>query len=136
MRYPWTDVRDALISLASVTPLGALVQLAYVNPETGAECMPVLGFSAIMLRPGETVECARRSASAVIHVVEGAGESEIDDVTLVWDENDTFVVPTHAKIRLANKSAKKPVFLFQVDDAPLQRKLGFYEVVCEELPSP
>jgi gentisate 1,2-dioxygenase len=30
---------------------------------------------------------------------------------------------------IANKSARKPAFLFQVDDAPMQRKLGFYEVL-------
>jgi len=90
--------------------------------------LPVLGFSAIMLRPAETVECARRSASAVLHVIEGEGAADIDEVTLTWDVNDTFAIPTHAVMRLTNRSSKKPVFLFMVDDAPLQRKLGFYEV--------
>lgn len=128
LRFPWRDVREALAAMAAVTAKTEPVQLAYVNPETGAECMPVLGFSALMLRPGETVSPAKRSASAVLHVVEGEGEAEIDGVVLNWDESDTLAVPTHARLQVRNRSSSRPAFLFQVDDAPLQRKLGFYEV--------
>ncbi|MCB1542839.1 MAG: cupin domain-containing protein, partial [Rhodoblastus sp.] len=53
-RFPWKDTRAALNDLSTVTDAGDIVQLAYVNPETGGECLPILGFSAIMLRPGET----------------------------------------------------------------------------------
>lgn len=126
-RYPWREVRDALLALSEVTPQRELVQLAYVNPETGRECMPVLGFSAIMLRPGETIAVPRRSASAVLHVIEGDGEAEVDGVTLGFADSDTVAVPTYAKVLLANRSSKAPAFLFQIDDAPLQRKCGFYE---------
>jgi len=49
-------------------------------------------------------------------------------VSLSWGESDTLAVPTHAKMLLANRSTKAPAFLFQIDDAPLQRKCGFYEV--------
>jgi gentisate 1,2-dioxygenase len=128
LRYPWKEVREALTALAEVTPKGEMVQLAYVNPETGRECMPVLGFSAIMLRPGETIAAPRRSASAVLHVIEGDGEAEIDGTALGFSDSDTIAVPTHAKVLLANRKTKAPAFLFQVDDAPLQRKCGFYEV--------
>jgi gentisate 1,2-dioxygenase len=128
LRYPWKEVRQALTALAEVTPTGEMVQLAYVNPETGRECMPVLGFSAIMLRPGETVAAPRRSASAVLHVIEGDGEAEIDGTSLSFSDSDTLAVPTHAKVLLANRNTSAPAFLFQVDDAPLQRKCGFYEV--------
>lgn len=128
IRYPWKQVREALLALASVTAPSELIQLAYVNPETGQECMPVLGFSAIMLRPGETVTMPRRSASAVLHVIEGDGEAEIDGTPLHFSDNDTMAVPTHSRVLLANRSNKRPAFLFQIDDAPLQRKCGFYEV--------
>jgi gentisate 1,2-dioxygenase len=128
LRFPWREVRDALVALAEVTPKGELVQLAYINPETGRECMPVLGFSAIMLRRGETVAAPRRSASAVLHIIDGEGEAEIDGVTLNFADSDTLAVPTHAKVLLANRKTRSPAFLFQIDDAPLQRKCGFYEV--------
>ncbi len=127
IRYPWTEVREALQSLAGVTPRGEIAQLAYVNPETGGECLPILGFSAIMLRPGETAKPRRRSASAVLHCIEGAGEALIDGETLAYSESDTLAVPTHATIEIRNGSTTRPAFLFQVDDAPMQRKLGFYE---------
>lgn len=127
LRFPWREVRDSLLALANGTARNELVWMAYVNPETGVECLPTLGFSAIMLRPGETARLTRRSASSVFHVIEGGGESAIDGTTLKWSESDTFVAPTHASISLANGSAKSPAFLFVVDDAPLQRKLGFFE---------
>ena len=127
LRFPWKDVRAALGDLAHVVDAGDLVQLAYVNPETGQECMPILGFSAIMLRPGETVAPVRRSASCVFHVIEGEGDVEIDGTNLHFTQNDTIAAPTHAKIRIANGSSKAPAYLFQIDDAPMQRKLGFYE---------
>jgi gentisate 1,2-dioxygenase len=91
--------------------------------------LPVLGFSAILLRPGETAKPPRRSASAVLHVVEGEIEAEIDGATLNAGTNDTIAVPTHAKVSVANRSIRAPPFLFQVDDAPMQRKLGFFEVL-------
>ncbi|MDR3468431.1 MAG: cupin domain-containing protein [Xanthobacteraceae bacterium] len=126
-RFPWKETRAALLDLAGVTDANEIVQLAYVNPETGLECLPILGFSAIMLRPGETIRPSRRSASAVLHVVEGEGEAQIDGVALTWGGQDTMAVPTHARVEIANRSTTRPAYLFQVDDAPMQRKLGFYE---------
>jgi gentisate 1,2-dioxygenase len=128
LRYPWKEVREAIQSLASVTDRTETVQLAYVNPQTGIECLPVLGFSAIMLRPGETAQPRRRSASAVLHVVDGEIDAEIDTVALSASTSDTLAVPTHAKVKLTNKSCQKAAFLFQIDDAPMQRKLGFFEI--------
>lgn len=126
VRYPWAEVRRALLDLEAGLAPGEPCHLAYVNPETGAECLPVLGFSAQMLRAGEEVAPPRRSASAVVHVVEGAGQSEIDGVTLDWEEGDTIAVPTHAVVR-HRAAPRRPAFLFHVDDAPLHRKLGFYQ---------
>lgn len=128
LRYPWKEVREALGALATTTDKGDMVHLAYVDPETGAECLPALGFSAIMLRPGEAVGPPRRSASAVLHVVEGEVELDIDGTTLKAGQCDTIAVPTHACVRLQNASVKASAYLFEVDDAPLQKKLGFYEV--------
>ena len=127
LRFPWTEVRQALQDLATVTPAGEAVQLAYVNPETGRECMPVLGFSALMLRPGETLDLPRRSPSGVLKVVEGRGQASIDGNEFDWEQHDIMAVPTHSPVSLANRSAGKPASLFLVDDAPLHRKLGFYE---------
>ncbi|MCX7264582.1 MAG: cupin domain-containing protein [Betaproteobacteria bacterium] len=125
IRYPWPDVRAALISLEKATAPGAAVQLAYVNPETGQPCLPTLGFSAQLLRQGEDFSPRRRSASSVVHVIEGHGQSEIDGVSLHWSEGDTLAVPTHAQV--THRAQNGQAFLFHVDDAPMQRALGFYQ---------
>jgi gentisate 1,2-dioxygenase len=127
LRWPWEEVRPALDALAADTPAGQPVQLAYVNPETGAECLPTLGFSALLLRPGETVALRRDSASKVFHVVGGTVEAEIGGTTLAAEDADVLAAPAHAAVRLANRSTRAPAWLFQVDDAPLQRKIGIYE---------
>lgn len=128
LRFPWQQVKAGLRELAAVTPTGQAVHLAYVNPQTGRECLPTLGFSAIELRPGEEVRLPKRSASAVLHVVEGHGTACIDGVTLGFEEADTMAVPTHSAVQLANGSLSESTYLFIVDDAPLHRKLGFYQV--------
>ncbi|MBV5263866.1 cupin domain-containing protein [Pinisolibacter sp. B13] len=128
VRFPWREVKSALADLATVTPRGEAVRLAYVNPETGMECMPILGFSAVHLRPGESLRLPRHSASSVINVVDGSGTARIDGVELSFDPFDTMAVPTHAEVEIANASATTPAHLFVVDDAPMQRKLGFYEI--------
>ena len=128
MRWPWEEVRAALEALAIDTKSGTPVHLGYVNPETGEECLPTLGFSAIMLRPGEEVALPHDSASGVFHVVEGTVQPEIAGESLPIAENaDVLAAPAHARVRLANGSGTKPAFLFQIDDAPLQRKIGIYE---------
>ena len=61
------------------------------------------------------------------HVVESEGYALIGGVDLTWQSNDTFAIPTHAKVAIVNRSEMKPALLFQIDDAPMQRKLGFFE---------
>ena len=125
IRFPWADVRAALGALATVTDKADAVQLAYVNPETGESCLPTLGFSAQQLRTGQDFSPRKRSASSVIHVIEGQGESIIDGVTLKWSEGDTLAIPTHAVV--THRATGQDAYLFHVDDAPMQRALGFYE---------
>ena len=127
LRWPWEEVRDALEALAADTPAGAPVHLGYVNPETGEECLPTLGFSALMLRPGEAVALPRDSASAVFHVVSGRIEAEVSGTTFTAEDADVIAAPVHAAVRLANRSTRTPAFLFRIDDAPLQRRIGIYE---------
>jgi gentisate 1,2-dioxygenase len=89
--------------------------------------MPILGFSALMLRPGEEVHPPRRSVSHGCLAIAGRGETLIDGTTLTWEENDVFAAPTHAAISHRNASSAAPAFLLQIDDAPIQRRLGLYE---------
>lgn len=125
-RFPWSEVRESLLAVVANCGRNETAHLAYVDPETGGECLPILGVSTLALRPGETFAPRRRSASSVFHIIEGSGDAVVDDVEMAWGEADTIAVPTHANIRIRNNSADM-AFLFLVDDAPMQRKLGFYE---------
>lgn len=128
LRFAWQDVKSALNALARVTPSGEPVQVAYVNPETGRECLPTLGLSAIRLPPRETVRLPRRSASAVLHVVEGEGTAQIDGSEHPFEPSDVLAVPTHGAVALFNTSPSESAYVIVIDDAPLHRKLGIYQV--------
>jgi gentisate 1,2-dioxygenase len=128
LRFAWRDVKASLTALASVTPKGRAVHLAYVNPETGRECLPTLGLSALQLRPGEHIHFPKRSASAVLHIVEGGGAVTIDGIVHAFEEADVLAVPTHSSVAVCNTSSSSSVYLIVVDDAPLHRKLGIYRV--------
>jgi len=132
LRFPWSEAKAALNDLSKGKASGERVHLAYVNPETGRECMPVLGFSALMLRPGEQVRLPKRSASGVLKVVEGRGHADIDGVGFDWEQHDIMAVPTHSPVVLSNGSTEKAAYVFLVDDAPLQRRMGIYEVFDQE----
>lgn len=125
-RYPWTDTRTALLSLAGQVGRDKPVHLAYINPLTGEECLPFLGFSALMLRPGESLRLPRRSCSQVLHIVEGSGEVDVNGHSHKWEQADVTATPAHARVELRNSSSANPAFLFLVDDAPLHRKLKIY----------
>ncbi|MFN4283446.1 MAG: cupin domain-containing protein [Alphaproteobacteria bacterium] len=126
MRYPWVRTRAALDRLAAQAAPGEAVELAYVNPETGESCLPTLGFTAMLLRPGETAQPPLRSASAVFHCVEGEGVSTVNGERFAWKAGDTFSTPVFAQLTHAAGGAA-PARMIRIDDAPLQKKLAFYE---------
>jgi gentisate 1,2-dioxygenase len=123
MRYPWARTEAALRKLAEHTD-GA-VELDYVNPETGQAVLPTLGFTAMLLRPGETLKPPKRSASAVYHVIRGTGTTTINGVRHTWTAKDSFSAPVFAAIE--HEASGQPAFLIRIHDAPLQERLGYYE---------
>ena len=127
LRYEWQRTRDALQALSGSCEQGTPVQLAYVNPETGGDCLNTFAFAALMLRPGEEVMLPRVSAARVFHAVEGNGEAQLNDTAINFEQADTFCAPGLASVRLNNRSSGAPVFLITADESPLQRKLGVYE---------
>lgn len=124
MRFPWERTHAALLDLASYGG-GEAVEVDYVNPETGESVLPVMGFTALMIRPGEKVTPPLRSSSAVFHVISGSGRTIIDGEEFEWKAKDTFSVPVFSKIE--HSTGDEPAFLIYVHDTPLQEKLGYYE---------
>ena len=126
LRYPWAEARVALESLAADQPELEAVQLTYANPETGGHAENILGFYALMLRPGQTLRLPARSPAMVFHVIEGGAQVQIEDQAFTLDTADTCCAPGYTAVTLNNPSAK-PAFLFIADETPLHQKLGVFE---------
>ena len=127
LRYPWADTRAALLALADDQPAQECVQVTYINPETGSDAENILGFYALMLRPGQTLRLPARSPSQVFHLIEGAVQASIVDKTFTLAEADTCCAPGYEAVTLKNLRADTPAFVFIADESPLHRKLGVYE---------
>ena len=127
LRYPWADARAALESLAADQPDLQAVQMTYVNPQTGAHAENILGFYALMLRPGQTLNLPARSPAMVFHLIEGAATVLVEEQRFVLGQADTCCAPGYTPVTLTNTSGTVPAFLFIADESPLHRKLGVYE---------
>ncbi len=127
LRYPWRDARAALESLAVDQPDLASVQVTYVNPETGGHAENILGFHALMLRPGQTLKLPVRSPAVVFHLIEGSVEVRVEEQAFTLAEADTCCAPGYTAVTLRNRTAGVPSFLFVADETPLHQKLGVFE---------
>jgi gentisate 1,2-dioxygenase len=127
LRYEWSAVRAALLTLATASPGLEAIQVAYVNPATGADAQNILGFYALLLRAGERLRLPVRSPASIYHVIEGGIDVGVEGNTLVLAEADTCCLPGYSDITLTNRSGQQPAFVFIADEAPLHRKLGLYE---------
>lgn len=124
MRYPWTEAKRMLLDIAAEAVEGP-IQLAYVNPETGEDCQKIIGYSAMLVRPGETINLTSRSAAQVFHVIEGQVKLKIDQELFDLDKADTACAPCFSKINFFN-NGPADAFVFIADEAPIQKKLGLY----------
>lgn len=128
LHYPWKEARAALESMAEDQSQAEAVQVTYVNPETGEDVENILGFYALMLRPGQTLTLPARSPACVFHVIEGGVDIQVEEQSFSLVEADTCCAPGYTAVTLRNKHVNKPTFIFMADESPLHRKLGVYEV--------
>jgi gentisate 1,2-dioxygenase len=128
LRYPWTQARAALLAMAEDKAHIEQLQITYVNPETGQDVENVLGFYALMLRPGQHLRLPARSPAQVFHVIEGQVRWTCRDQSVQMLAADTSCAPGYEVVELQNPSTTEPAFVFMADESPLHRKLGVYEV--------
>ena len=127
LRYAWTDAKAALQTLAADLPDLEQLQITYTNPETGNDAENILGFYALMLRPGQSLRLPARSPAQVFHVIEGLVQADIVNSRFTLAEADTCCAPGYEAVRLTNLQASQASFIFIADESPLHRKLGVYE---------
>jgi gentisate 1,2-dioxygenase len=123
MRFPWSRTEAALRELAKYQS-DSIAEVDFVNPETGEDVLPTMGFTAMYLPQGASEQPPKRSSSAIFHVVKGSGASMVDGEEISWSAKDTFSVPVFATL---THRAEEESFLMRVHDKPLQEKLGYYE---------
>ena len=125
-RFQWRKVQGALIATAEVTAREEPVHLRFCNPDTGESVMKTLDFSARLIRAGESFTIRRSSANRMFQIMGGEAEIRVGEAVFACGQNDTVASPAYAAVTLQNSSSK-PCFIIQVDDVPMQYKLGFYE---------
>ena len=64
----------------------------------------------------------------MFHVIEGGASVSTEAASFALGEADTCCIPGYTATTLTNASATAASYLFVADDAPLQKKLGVYEV--------
>ena len=124
--YKWRDTKRALEGMSAYdgSPADGII-IEYVDPTNGASVMPTMSFRAQMLRPRETTQWRRRTASSMYCVLEGEGRIELETEAIDWRRNDVFTVPGWHWSRFVN-TADELVFLYSVNDVPTMTKLGLF----------
>ncbi|MDB5875054.1 MAG: inducible gentisate 1,2 dioxygenase [Ramlibacter sp.] len=124
--FPWPKTESALNAVAANRRKDEPVHMMFVNAETGQSLLETMAFSVLMLRPGEEYAAPTRSASTMVSIIGGEGESTVDELHAKWEAGDTLSCPTFAQVVHRNRSGTKPAYLLLVDDSPMQVKLGIY----------
>ena len=128
LRYPWASVRAQLLHMAHSHPYQESIQVTYINPNTGQDALNILGFYALMLKPGQRLTLPTRSTAMVFHLIEGGVQVSQPGHECRLDEADTSCAPGYVQVTLTNLRQDQPSFVFMADESPLQKKLGIYEV--------
>jgi gentisate 1,2-dioxygenase len=117
-KYPWAEMQPKL----DAKP-GAAVEERYHMRANGAEISATIGASAYRIDKGAKTSPARETASAVFHVYEGSGRTQVGDITLNWKRGDSFAVPAWQTVVHENTGDER-VYLFRFDDRPLMSALS------------
>lgn len=105
------------------------ILLEYANPVTGGHTLPTMSARMQMLRPGEATRPHRHTGGARYHVVRGQGVSVLDREQpreLVWEDHDSFRIPSWRWHSHRNTSRTQPAILFSISDCPIAEAFGFY----------
>jgi len=123
--YPYARSREALETLSRSGDPDRChgYKLRYINPATGGPPMPTIG-TFMALLPGGFATAPYRSTDGTIYsVVEGTGETFIDDIAIRWKPRDLFIVPSWQQHR--HRAASDAV-LFSFSDRPTQEALSLW----------
>lgn len=123
--YPYARSREALTRLQRDEAADAWQgwKLRYINPLTGGSPMPTMQTYLQLLPAGFSGKTHRGTDGAVYSVVEGRGTAVIDGQRFDLQPQDTFVVPSWARLSL---EAEGDLVLFSFSDRPVQEAIGIH----------
>jgi len=119
-RYAWKRVSQALDAMP--TAADGSKRIRYTNPVDGGPVMPTLDCYALRAGVDKPTTPARSTATAMVVVIEGEGESRIGDTTFQWKPHDVFTLPRW--LWTEHKATKGPATLFLMTDRELMRRIG------------
>ena len=125
--YRWEPMRALLEAHRDRDgdPWEALM-VEYVDPTRGGPVFRTMTFFAQMLRPGETTQPLKQTASLLVAPMEGRGHSVVGDARFDWRPFDTLALPGGTWCRHVNDSETEPAILFVASDRPALGALGLY----------
>jgi len=125
LNYRYSHARENLAAMYRHGPVDPChgVKLRYVNPLTGGPAMPTMSSALQLLPGGFRTQPYRSTDGTVFVVIEGRGQSRIDESLFDWAENDIFVSPSWA---LQQHNARTEAILFSFSDRAAQEKLGLW----------
>ena len=129
MHYKGMDIKTALEELAKEdgNPYEA-IQIKFTNPTDGSSVFTTLGYSAQLLRPGESTLPCRQTSSTLYCCMLGHGYTEIAGTKYEWNKNDIFLAPNYLWRHHVNLDVEKNAILYAITDAPLLEKIGHFRV--------
>jgi gentisate 1,2-dioxygenase len=129
-RYRWGDTLEALEQLCETGEGDAYCEAVFEfkNPVTGGHTLPTMSVEIQVLRPGEVTRSHRRAGTAMLHVIEGEGATQVGAEEISWNKRDCFTIPPFEWHAHRNLSSKERALLLCVSDRPVLEALGlFYE---------
>jgi len=123
--YPWHEARDALHGLRydEGSPYDGII-MQYCDPRDGGPTMPTFASSLQLLRKDEHTKAHRHTSSTIYHVAEGGGRSIIGGQEFLWEEGDTFVLPSWTWHE--HESVGGDAVLFSYTDRPIVDQFHWY----------
>ncbi len=129
IRFPWAETEKALAALSRDTPDPADdCVYRFVDPAHGGATLPTLDCAMTAMRAGWRGVRHRHVHATTLHVVEGAGVTEIGGVDFAWKQGDTFVVPLWTWHR---HMCDQRALLFSIDDSAVLNPLGLNRLQVE-----
>jgi gentisate 1,2-dioxygenase len=102
------------------------VILEYQNPLDGGPAMRTMGMRLQMLRPSVHCKARRHTGSKLYYVMRGEGTTIVEGQKYEWSGGDFLAVAPWSWHEHINRSKSHEAILFQVNDFPTLKALGYY----------